>query len=133
MTSDGLVDLITALPAEYTGDAKFVMNRNTQGTFRKLKDGQGNYIWQPSFQAGEPATLAGYAIVDMPGMPDVAANAIAALFGDFKRGYLIVDRAGVRVLRDPFTNKPYVQFYTTKRVGGGLLNPDVLKAFKISA
>ena len=69
----------------------------------------------------------------MAGMPDVAANSTPIVFGDFKRGYLIVDRTGVRVLRDPFTNKPYVHFYTTKRVGGGLLNPDVLKAHKIAA
>lgn len=132
VTADSVIDLITALPNEYTGEAKFVMNRSSQAAFRKLKDGQGNYLWQPSFQAGQPAQLAGYPIVDMPGMPDVAANAIVALFGDFKRGYLIVDRTGVRVLRDPYTNKPYVQFYTTKRVGGGLLNPDVIKALKVS-
>ncbi|MGT2427902.1 phage major capsid protein [Cupriavidus basilensis] len=68
----------------------------------------------------------------MPGMPDVAANSAPLMFGDFKRGYQIVDRVGVRVLRDPFSNKPYINFYTTKRVGGGLLNPDVLKALKIS-
>lgn len=133
ITADSVIDLITALPNEYTADAKFLMNRNTQGAFRKLKDGQGNYLWQPSFQAGQPAKLGDYPIVDMPGMPDIAANAIPALFGDFKRGYLIVDRTGVRVLRDPFTNKPYVQFYTTKRVGGGVQNPDVIKALKISA
>lgn len=133
VTADSIIDLITALPNEYSADAKFVMNRNTQAAFRKLKDGQGNYLWQPSFQAGQPATLADYGIVDMPGMPDVAANAVPALFGDFKRGYLIVDRTGVRVLRDPYTNKPYVQFYTTKRVGGGVQNPDVIKALKVSA
>lgn len=133
ITSDSVIDLITALPNEFTADAKFLMNRNTQGAFRKLKDGQGNYLWQPSFQAGQPAKLGDYPIVDMPGMPDIAANAIPAMFGDFKRGYLIVDRIGIRVLRDPFTNKPYVQFYTTKRVGGGLQNPDVLKALKVSA
>ena len=132
VTADSLIDLITALPGEYTGEAKFMMNRTAQGGIRKLKDGQGNYLWQPSAQAGQPATLNGYPIIDMPGMPDVAANSIPALFGDFKRGYLIVDRTGVRVLRDPFTNKPYVQFYTTKRVGGGVLNPDVIKALKVS-
>lgn len=133
VTADSIIDLIAALPGEYTADAKFVMNRGTQAAFRKLKDGQGNYLWQPSFQAGQPATLANYSIVDMPGMPDVAANATPVLFGDFKRGYLIVDRTGVRVLRDPYTNKPYVQFYTTKRVGGGVQNPDVIKALKVSA
>lgn len=133
ITTDGVMSLVYALPSEYTADARFVMNRATQGTVRKLKDGQGNYIWQPSFVAGQPATLAGYPVTEMAGMPDVAAAAKAMLFGDFKRGYLIVDRTGVRVLRDPFTNKPYVHFYTTKRVGGGLLNPDTIKAMNVAA
>ncbi len=133
VTSDSIIDLTTALPSEYTGAARFIMNRNAQGVVRKLKDGQGNYLWQPSAQAGQPATLMGYGITEMPGMPDVAANSVPVLFGDFKRGYLIVDRTGVRVLRDPYTNKPYVQFYTTKRVGGGVVNPDVIKALKVSA
>ena len=133
ITADAVLDLIYELPSEFTADAKFVMNRSTQGRIRKLKDGEGNYLWQPSFVAGQPATLAGYSVVEMAAMPNVAASAKPILFGDFKRGYLIVDRAGVRVLRDPFTNKPYVHFYTTKRVGGGLLNPDVLKAMNINA
>jgi HK97 family phage major capsid protein len=97
-----------------------------------LTDGQNNYLWQPSYQAGAPATLLGYPITEMAGMPDIAASAKPILFGDFQRGYLIIDRVGVRVMRDPFTNKPYVHFYTTKRVGGGLLNPDVIKAQNIS-
>lgn len=133
ITSDAIVDLIYELPEEYTANARFLMNRTTQGVIRKLKDGQGNYLWQPSYVAGQPATIAGYPVTTVAGMPNVAANAISAMFGDFKRGYQIVDRTGVRVLRDPFTNKPFVQFYTTKRVGGGLLNPDVLKALKVAA
>lgn len=133
LTADAIVNLVHALPSEYTAGARFVMNRSTQQAVRLLKDGQGNYLWQPSFQAGAPATLAGYAITEMAGMPDIAAGAKPILFGDFKRGYLIVDRTGVRVLRDPFSNKPYVHFYTTKRVGGGLLNPDVLKALNVAA
>jgi HK97 family phage major capsid protein len=133
VTSDGIVNLIYALPSEYTAAARFVMNRDTQNKVRLLKDGQGNYLWQPSYQAGQPATLNQYPITEMAGMPDVAAGAKPMLFGDFVMGYLIVDRIGVRVLRDPFTNKPYINFYTTKRVGGGLLNPDTLKALNISA
>lgn len=133
VTADSLIDLIYTLPGEYTAAARFVMNRTTQGAIRKLKDGEGNYLWQPSFVAGQPATVAGYPITDMAGMPNIAASAKPILFGDFKRGYLIVDRTGVRVLRDPFTNKPYVHFYTTKRVGGGLLNPDVIKALNVNA
>lgn len=133
ITSDALIDLIYELPEEYTANARFLMNRTTQGVIRKLKDGDGNYLWQPSYVAGQPATIAGYPVTTVAGMPNVAANAISVMFGDFKRGYQIVDRTGVRVLRDPFTNKPFVQFYTTKRVGGGLLNPDVLKALKVAA
>ncbi|RYF07352.1 MAG: phage major capsid protein [Comamonadaceae bacterium] len=133
VTADSLIDLIYALPDEYTANARFVLNRTAQGVIRKLKDGQGNYLWQPSYVAGQPATIAGYPVTTVAGMPNIAANAVVALFGDFKRGYQIVDRTGVRVLRDPYTNKPFVQFYTTKRVGGGLLNPDVIKALKVNA
>lgn len=133
VTADSLLNLIYALPSEYTGNAGFIMNRNTQGAIRKLKDGQGNYLWQPSAQAGQPATLNGYGITEIAAMPDIAAGAKPIVFGDFKRGYLVVDRMGVRVLRDPFSSKPFVSFYTTKRVGGGLLNPDVLKALNVAA
>lgn len=133
ITADGIMDLIYALPSAFTGNARFTMNRTTQGAVRKLKDGQGNYLWQPSYVAGQPATLGGYPITEMPDMPNVAANAVPILFGDFKQGYQIIDRMGIRILRDPFTNKPYVLFYTTKRVGGGLLTPEPLKGLKISA
>lgn len=133
ITTDELLDLTYMLPQEYTANARFVMNRTTQGVIRKLKDGQGNYIWQPSYVLGQPAMLAGYPVTEMPAMPNIAASAIPIAFGDFRRGYLIIDRMGIRVLRDPYTNKPYVMFYTTKRVGGGLLNPDTLKALKMAA
>lgn len=131
--SDAILDLIYALPSEYAGNASFALNRNTLGLVRKLKDGQNNYLWQPSYVAGQPSTLGGYPVREVPDMPDVAANALAIAFGDFRRGYLIVDRAGVRVLRDPFTNKPYVMFYTTKRVGGGVNDPAAIKIMKINA
>lgn len=133
ITADGIIDLIYDLPSAYTANAKFALNRKTQGTIRKLKDGQDNYLWQPSYVAGQPATLAGFAIKEVAAIPDVAANATAALFGDFKQTYTVFDRVGVRVLRDPFTNKPYVQFYTTKRVGGGVHNPEPMRALKIAA
>lgn len=132
ITSDGIIDLIYDLPSAFTGNARFTMNRNTQRSVRKLKDGQGNYLWQPSYVAGQPATLAGYPVTEVPDMPDVAANSTPILFGDFQQTYLIVDRIGVRVLRDPYTAKPYVLFYTTKRVGGGLLNPEPMRAMKIA-
>lgn len=128
---DALIDMVHALPGSFTGNARFAMNRNTLAAIRKLKDGDGTYLWQPSYQAGQPSTLAAYAVSELPDMPDVATAAHSVLFGDFKRGYLIVDRAGVRVLRDPYTNKPYVHFYTTKRVGGAVVNPEALKALTI--
>lgn len=133
ITADGIIDLIYDLPSAFTGNARFTMNRKTQGLVRKLKDGQGNYLWQPSYIAGQPATLAGFPVTEIPDMPDVAANAHPIMFGDFRQGYLIVDRIGVRVLRDPYTKKPYVLFYTTKRVGGGVINPEPLRALKVSA
>lgn len=133
LTADGLLNLTYALPSELTGNARFIMNRSTHNKVRLLKDGQSNYLWQPSYQAGQPASLLGYPITEIAAMPDVAAGAKAIAFGDFARGYLIIDRIGTRILRDPFTNKPYVHFYTTKRVGGGLLNPEVIKVQNISA
>lgn len=133
LTADGLVTLVHALPSAFTGNARFAMNRNTQRAVRLLKDTTNQYLWQPSYQAGAPATLLGYAVTEVPAMPDVSAGTKPVLFGDFQRSYLIVDRVGTRVLRDPFTNKPYVHFYTTKRVGGGLLNPESMKAQNVSA
>jgi HK97 family phage major capsid protein len=131
IASDNLVTLQYALPAAYTPNAKFFMNRNSLGTIRKLKDGQGNYLWQPSFQAGVPATLGGYPVIDLPDMPAASTGNIALLFGDMAATYLVIDRMGTRVLRDPYTNKPYVCFYVTKRVGGGVVNPDAMKAMVI--
>lgn len=133
INADSIIDLVYSLPAAFTGNASFIMNRKTLGAIRKLKDGQGNYLWQPSYVAGQPSTLCGFPVIEVPDMPDVAAGSMPILFGDFKQGYLIIDRIGVRVLRDPYTNKPYVSFYTTKRVGGGLLNPEPLRALSVEA
>lgn len=133
ISSDAVLDLIYGLPKKFRQNARFLTNNLTIAKVRKLKDGQGNYLWQPSAQAGQPATLHGYGIAEDENMPDVAANSIPMLFGDYKRGYLIIDRMGVRVLRDPYTKKPYVLFYTTKRVGGGVQNPECLRALKVAA
>ncbi|MET0548546.1 MAG: phage major capsid protein [Xanthomonas sp.] len=133
ITSDGVLDLIYDLPSAFTGNARFASNRKTQGVVRKLKDGEGNYLWQPSYVAGQPATLAGFPVAEVPDMPDVAANSVPILFGDFARTYTVFDRMGVRVLRDPYTAKPYVLFYTTKRVGGGVHNPQPMRALKVAA
>lgn len=133
LTADGIIDLIYDLPSAFTGNARFIMNRKTLAEVRKLKDGTGTYLWQPSYLAGQPSTLAGFPVTEIPDMPDIAANAHPIMFGDFNQGYLIVDRTGVRVLRDPYTKKPYVLFYTTKRVGGAVINPECLRALKVTA
>ena len=131
-TGDGFLDLMYDLPAEFAANAKLYINRLAMGAARKLKDGQNNYLWQPSYASGQPQTLGGAPVVEMPDMPLVAAGNIAALYGDMEATYLVVDRIGIRVLRDPFTNKPFVHFYTTKRVGGGVHNPEPMRALKIA-
>lgn len=128
--SDGLIDTIYSLKAGYRQNAKFVMNRKTQSTIRKFKDADGNYMWQPPAAAGQQAMLQGFAVIEAEDMPDIASNSTSIAFGDFERGYLIVDRAGVSVLRDPYSAKPYVLFYTTKRVGGGIQNFEAIKLMK---
>ena len=133
LSTDELIDLVYMLPQVMQQNARFVLNRNGLGTARKLKDGDGNYIWQPSFQVGQPSQLLGYPVTEMAAMPNIAAGAVPIAFGDFRRGYLVVDRTGVRVLRDPYSNKPYVMFYTTKRVGGGVQDPQAIKALKMAA
>ena len=131
--SDVLIDLIYTVKQSYRANGRFVMNRSTVRTIRKLKDGDDNYIWQPAQQAGAAPTLAGYPVTEAEDMPSIGSGAHAIAFGDFARGYLIVDRVGVRVLRDPFSAKPYVLFYTTKRVGGGVQDFDAIKLLKFSA
>ena len=128
--ADVLIDLIYAVKAGYRANARFVMNRATQSAIRKFKDIDGNYLWQPGIAAGAPPTLLNYAVTEAEDMPSMTTDATALAFGDFKRGYLIVDRIGVRVLRDPYSSKPYVLFYTTKRVGGGVQNFEAIKLLK---
>ncbi|WP_417770530.1 phage major capsid protein [Stappia sp.] len=130
---DVLIDLVYALKAGYRQNARFVMNRRTQGAVRKMKDGDGNYLWQPPASVGAPATLMSFPVTEAEDMPDIAIDAPAIAFGDFRRGYLVVDRAGVRILRDPYSAKPYVLFYTTKRVGGGMQDFDAIKLLAFSA
>ncbi|MCE1235087.1 MAG: phage major capsid protein [Hyphomicrobiales bacterium] len=128
--SDKLVDLVYALKSGYRQNATWVMNRKTQAEVRKLKDGQGHYLWQPPAAVGQPSTLMNFPVVEAEDMPVIAADACPIAFGDFRRGYLVVDRLGVRVLRDPYSAKPYVLFYTTKRVGGGVQDFDAIKLLK---
>ncbi len=128
--ADVLVDAIYALKAGYRQNASFVMNRKTQAELRKLKDSDGNYIWQAPASAEASARLMGFPVVEAEDMPDIASDSLSIAFGDFRRGYLVVDRTGVSVLRDPYSAKPYVLFYTTKRVGGGIQDFDAIKLIK---
>ncbi len=131
--SDILIDLVYTLKAGYRQNASWVMNRRTQGAVRKLKDAEGNYLWQPAATAGGRAALMGFDLVEVEDMPDIGTGTTPIAFGDFRRGYLVVDRMGVNVLRDPYSAKPYVLFYTTKRVGGGVQDFDAIKLLKFAA
>ncbi|MFE3839472.1 phage major capsid protein [Pseudogemmobacter sonorensis] len=133
LTPDGLIDLIYDLPEDRSVGAALYANRKTHATIRKMKDGDGNYLWQPPFQASQPAAVLGTPIHELSGLPDVAANAIPVIYGNMAEGYRIFDRVGMSVLRDPYTNKPYVLFYTRKRVGGGLWNPEWLRYHRVAA
>ncbi|OJU02745.1 MAG: capsid protein [Rhizobium sp. 63-7] len=130
--SDALIDTIYAVKAGHRQNAHFLMNRKTQGEIRKFKDADGNYLWRPPASAGQPASLMGFPIAEAEDMPDIGANSLSIAFGDFRAGYLVVDRMGVRVLRDPYSAKPYVLFYTTKRVGGGVQNFEAIKLMKFA-
>ncbi|WP_423068497.1 phage major capsid protein [Devosia sp. CN2-171] len=131
--SDKLIDLVYTLKAGYRQNASWVMNRKSQGAVRKLKDTEGNYLWSPGVTAGAKPTLLGFELVEAEDMPNIGAGTTPVAFGDFRRGYLVVDRTGVNVLRDPYSAKPYVLFYTTKRVGGGVQDFDAIKLLKFSA
>ncbi|MCF6329084.1 MAG: phage major capsid protein [Henriciella sp.] len=126
---DQLIDLIHTPKSQFRVNGRFVMNRRTAAIVRKLKDTSGQYLWAPG-AAGEAATVMGYPVSELEDMPDIGAGNAAIAFGDFRRGYLIADRQGARVLRDPFSAKPYVLFYTTKRVGGGVQNFDAIKVMQ---
>lgn len=131
--ADALVDLVYALPAHYRANAHFMMNSKTAGAVRKMKDSDGRFLWADSLANGQPAQLMGYPVLICEDMPDIAANSFAVLFGDFRAAYTIVERPDLRILRDPFSAKPYVLFYATKRVGGGLVNGLAVKALKFAA
>lgn len=122
-----IVDLVYALKPVFRRNARFTMNRKTVSSIMKLRDADGRQLWSTGLRDGQPDRLMGYPIYEMEDMPDIADDAYPIAFGDFQRGYLIVDRIGVRVLRDPFSAKPYIQFYTTKRVGGGCDHFDAIK------
>ncbi len=132
-STDFLINLVMALKTAYRANAGWAMNRKTLGYIRTLKDGQGNYLWQPDFTQLIGGTLLGYGITEAADMPDPAANALSIAFGDFRSAYQIVDRTGIRVLRDPYTEKGFVKLYTTKRMGGDVLDFEAVKFMKFAA
>ncbi|CAI0962589.1 Predicted phage phi-C31 gp36 major capsid-like protein [Serratia liquefaciens] len=131
VTADAIIKLVYTLRKVHRTGAKFMMNNNALFQVRILKDSEGNYLWRPGLELDQPSTLVGYGIAENEQMPDIAADAKALAFGNFKRGYTIVDRIGTRILRDPYTNKPYVGFYTTKRTGGMLADSQAIKLMQI--
>lgn len=133
--ADSLVNLVYGLPAFYRANGAFMMNSSTLGYVMKLKDGNGNFLWQPSFQAGQPATLLGRPVVEAVDMPDIAAGSTPILFGDINRAYRIYDRVAMSILRDPYTQATFgkVRFHARRRVGANLVMAEALRKLKVEA
>lgn len=129
---DCIVSLIYALSADYRANATFVMNSKTAGAVRKIKDTEGRFMWSDGVTAGQPATLMGYRVLILEDMPDIAANSYPIAYGDFNSGYTIAERPDLRILRDPFSAKPNVLFYASKRVGGDITDYAAIKLLKVA-
>ena len=130
--ADVLLDLVQSLRSPYRQGATFVMNSATAAAIRKFKTADGAYIWQPSMASGQPASLFGYPVVEAEDMPDIASGSHSIAFGNFKSGYTIADRGETLILRDPYTNKPYVHFYATRRIGGQVTNSESIKLLEFA-
>jgi len=130
---DRLMDVTLAVKSIYLNGSAWLMNRTTQGKIRQLKNTEGDYIWRPGLELGAPNTLFGYPVETDDNMDTIAAGKFPVWFGNWKRGYMVIDRYGIRVLRNPYVDPPNVQFYTTKRVGGGIVMYEAIKALKIAA
>ncbi len=130
---DKLVDLVHSLRAPYRQGACWVMNSDTLARIRKFKTSDGAFIWQPGLVEGQAASLLGYPVVEAEDMPALAADSLSIAFGNFRAGYLVADRGETRILRDPFSNKPFVHFYATKRVGGAIIDSNAIKLMKFAA
>ncbi|SLJ94326.1 phage major capsid protein [Novosphingobium mathurense] len=128
-----LIDLVHALKSGHRQGASWVMNSATLAEVRKLKTNDGAFVWQPGLVEGQPDRLLGYPVVEAEDMPDIAAGECPIAFGNFRAGYLIAERSATAILRDPYTNKPFVHFYATKRIGGQVLDSDAIKLLKIAA
>lgn len=131
-SADLLIDLVFSLKSSYRAGSVFGMTRLTEAEVRKIKDGNGNYLWQPDFRQIGASTMLGFPVIEMPDMPEITTDSLSVVFGNFMEAYQIVDRMGIRVLRDPYTSKPWVKFYSTKRVGGGVVNFEALKIGKVA-
>jgi HK97 family phage major capsid protein len=129
---DKLIDLVQSLRQPYRQGAVFVMNSTTASVIRKFKTTDGAFIWSPGLVAGAPSSLLGYPVIEAEDMPDIAANSLSIAFGNFKQGYTIAERAATSILRDPYTHKPYVHFYATKRIGGQVTNSESIKLLKFA-
>jgi HK97 family phage major capsid protein len=130
---DALIDLVHALRPAYRQGASFVMNSGTLARIRKMRDADGNFIWRPGLGEGQPASLLGYPVVEAEAMPGIGPDSLSVAFGNFKAGYVIAERTATRILRDPYSNKPFVHFYATRRVGGAVANSEAIKLLKFSA
>lgn len=130
---DSLIELVHSLRAPYRQGAVWVMNSDTLARIRKFKTSDGAFLWQPGLVEGQAANLLGYPVVEAEDMPEVAADSLSIAFGNFRAGYLIADRGETRILRDPFSNKPFVHFYATKRVGGAIVDSNAIKLMKFAA
>ncbi len=131
--ADAIVDLVYALGARYRANATFVMNSKTAGAVRKMKDADGRFLWSDGLAAGEPARLMGYPVLIAEDMPDIASGAFAIAYGDFRAGYTVAERPDLRILRDPFSAKPHVLFYATKRIGGDVSDFAAIKLLKFAS
>ncbi|SEB59509.1 phage major capsid protein [Rhodobacter sp. 24-YEA-8] len=130
--ADCIINLVYALGADYRANGTFLMNSKTAGAVRKMKDADGRFLWSDGLAAGEPARLMGYAVLICEDMPDVGANSFPIAFGDFHAGYTIAERPDLRILRDPFSAKPHVLFYATKRVGGDIADYAAIKLLRVA-
>ncbi|MGQ0660232.1 phage major capsid protein, partial [Sphingosinicella sp.] len=130
---DKLIDLVQSLRTPYRQGAAFVMNSATAAAIRKFKTDDGAFLWQPGLVSGQPDSLLGYPLIEAEDMPDIGANGLAIAFGNFRAGYLIAERSETQILRDPYTHKPFVHFYATKRIGGQVMNSEAIKLLKFAA
>jgi HK97 family phage major capsid protein len=133
LTADGFISIKYHMIEQYLNSGTWLMNRSTVQAALQLKDGAGNYLWQPSFMAGQPSTILGLPVRMSTSMPAVTANTLSVALGAFKEAYMIVDRLGITVQRDPYTDKPLVEMYFRKRVGGDVTNFDAIKIGVIAA